>query len=728
MKDITIKGAFILNHSPSFVIRSWKFILALWLIAAVTFGFFAAKLPSKLEGDGFRTDGDYETVQKELHDTFDFPENTLLVLFEKNESESENAFRSKIESTLTSIDGSVSPSAIDSPIENSDWMEADIAYAAVHFEDESIAMDPVIENVRSIIDQKDGISLTGGPVISKDINKASQDDLKRAELIGLPVALIVLLLALGSVVASVLPLIVGGVTIVIGFGILSFIADSVDLAIFILNIAPMLGLALSIDFSLLFINRYKEERANGRTIDEALQITQSKSGHSILFSALCVFIGLGSVLLIDIDIFKNVAIGGMTVIAIAVIASMTLLPAMLKLLGDRVDKWQILRPNPDASNRWRTFAGFVMKRPVLIALLALVILGAGIIPVKNMNLAIPAADSLPKTFESRTAYDKIEEAFMQDAASTVYAVAERKDGWLNEEGLAVIKDLQGEFEQEKAVSEAETLFSISGQTDPAKLAALLENPQSSAQLQPVIDGLIKEDQLLLPISLNVEADSDAAQTLVRNWSTVDWPVDIAFGGQPKFNQELYDEIFNKVIPVLSVILISTFFILMIAFRSILIPLKAILMNVISLGATFGVLVWLFQGGHFGMEPADISLILPVLVFSLVFGLSMDYEVFLISRIREYYLETRDNTYATVEGLASTSKIITSAALIMIVITGAFAFTGVVPVKQIGIGIAVAIAIDATIVRLLLVPSLMKLLGTANWWMPFKRSPEKSSLK
>ncbi|WP_046174328.1 MMPL family transporter [Domibacillus indicus] len=708
-----------MNNQP-FITRSWKLILLLWLAAAVIFGFFATKLPSKLEGDGFRTDGDYETVQQELHDTFHFPENTLLVLFEKEKTASADEFRSTIESVLNEIDEAVSPSSIDSPLQNKEWIKEDIAYAAVHFDDASLSMDPVIQRVRSILEQEKGISLTGGPVISKDINKASQDDLKRAELIGLPVALLVLLLALGTVTASLLPLVIGGVTIVVGFGILSFIADSVDLAIFILNIAPMLGLALSIDFSLLFINRYKEERASGRTIDQALQITQSKAGHSILFSALCVFIGLGSVLLIDIDIFKNVAVGGMTVIALAVIASMTLLPAMLKLLGDRIDKGRILRINRDTSSRWRRFAGFVMKRPALIALLALVILGLGIIPVKNMSLAIPAADSLPVTFESRTAYDKIEKEFMQNSASTVYAVAERKDGWLNEDGLAAMKELENQFKQEKAVSEVETLFSISGQTDPAKLAAALQNPQASAGLQPAVDAFIKENKLLIPVSLNAEADSESAQAIVRSWSADSWPVEILFGGQPKFNQELYDEIFDKVIPVLSVILISTFFILMAAFRSIIIPLKAILMNIISLAATFGILVWLFQGGHLGLDPADISLILPVLVFSLVFGLSMDYEVFLISRIREYYLETRDNTYATVEGLSSTSKIITSAALIMIVITGAFAFTGVVPVKQIGIGIAVAIALDATIVRLLLVPSLMKLLGAANWWMPFKR--------
>nr|WP_095532840.1 MMPL family transporter [Domibacillus mangrovi] len=714
-----------MNKQPSIIVRWWRLILVFWLMAAVIFGFFASKLPSKLEGDGFRTDGDYEAVQQELHDTFNFPENTLLILFEKAKNKSSESYQNQILSVLSDIEATGDPSAIDSPLENNELMKEHVAYAAIHYDDESLEMDPIIEDVQSIIKDEEGVSITGGPVISKDINKASQDDLKRAELIGLPVALIVLLLALGTVVSSILPLIIGGVSIVIGFGVLSLIADSVDLAIFILNITPMLGLALSIDFSLLFINRYKEERSNGRTIDDALTVTISKAGHSILFSALCVFIGLGSVLLIDIDIFKNVAIGGMTVIMIAVISSMTLLPALLKVLGDRVYKWQIIRMNPDAANRWRTFAGFVMKRPVFIAMAAFAILGAGIIPVKNMSLAIPEAGALPTSFESRTAYDTIEEEFNQDAASTVFAIAERDGGWLNEAGLREMKQLQGDFEKEHHVTSVETLFSVSGVDDPSQLAAMLDQPLASVQLQPAINQFIKDNQLLIPVSLDVKASSAAAQTIVRDWSSTNWDVDVLFGGRPKFNQELYDEIYNKVIPVLAVILISTFFILMAAFRSIIIPLKAIFMNVISLASTFGILVWLFQGGHLGLEATDISLIMPVLVFTLVFGLSMDYEVFLISRIREFYLETRDNDYSTVEGLASTSKIITSAALIMIVITGAFAFTGVVPVKQIGIGIAIAIAIDATIVRLLLVPSLMKLLGSANWWMPFRRRNKNS---
>jgi len=235
----------------------------------------------------------------------------------------------------------------------------------------------------------------------------------------------------------------------------------------------------------------------------------------------------------------------------------------------------------------------------------------------------------------------------------------------------------------------------------------------------LLESFVQEDKLLIPITLDLNGTSDEAQDWVREWSEKDLGINTMLGGQPKFNQEIFDEISDKVGLLLAIILGSTFIILMIAFKSILIPLKAIIMNIIGLASTFGILVYIFQYGHFGIEETTIALIIPVIVFSLVFGLSMDYEVFLISRIQEEYLKHQDNTLATIDGLTSTSKIITSAALIMIVITGAFAFTDVMPVKQIGIGIAIAIAIDATIIRLLLVPSLMKLLGKWNWWIPFK---------
>ncbi|SIS57445.1 MMPL family transporter [Salimicrobium flavidum] len=688
-------------------LRIW--LLTLWLIAFVILGYFALDLPSLLEGDGFRTEGEYEQVQEILTDDFDRPESTILVLFESADDE-------KIEETLTEIENLNIAASIQSPLDAEELYKEETAYAAIQFDEESTELTEEIQDIRSITEDTSGVTLTGEPVISEDINKASQEDLKNAELIGLPFALLILLVAFGTLTASLLPLVIGGFTVIAGFGFLALAGDSISLSVFILNIAPMIGLALSIDFALLFINRYREELAK-QAIDDALVTTIRTAGRSIIFSAVCVFIGLGAMSIIDVDIFLNIALGGTVVITLAVLTSLTLLPALLRLLGPRINKFRVLPAQKDTVPRWRAFAKGIMKRPVMTALVSFVILLIGVIPVSNMNVSIPTIDALPESYESRSAYETIEETFMNDTDSTVYVVAENETDWLSEEGLEAMKDKIDELSGPDIVDSIDSLYSAADVETPEELNAALQNPQTREALEPAIDQFIAGDRLLLPLNLTVADNSGEAQNLVRDLKEEQ---EALIGGLPAFNQEIYDEIFDKLPMVLTIIIVSTFFILMIAFRSILIPIKAILMNILGLASTFGILVWLFQGGHFGLNEADIALILPVIVFSLVFGLSMDYEVFLISRMREFYLETKDNHYSTIEGVANTSKIITSAALIMIVITGAFAFTGVVPVKQIGIGIAIAIFIDATIIRLLLVPSLMKLFGHWNWWFPFSK--------
>ncbi|KHE70064.1 MMPL family transporter [Halobacillus sp. BBL2006] len=701
----------------SLIVHSYKWFLALWILIAIIMGYFAIQLPSLLEGDGFRTDGEFEKVKEELNETFDFPESTLLILFETQDTQI-------ITSTLDDIKALDVASSIESPLDNDSQMKDDLAYASVHFTDESLDMNKIIKGIEEITENQEKVTLTGAPVISEDINKASQEDLKRAELIGLPFALLILLLAFGTVVASLLPLIMGGITIVFGFGILAIIGQDTELSIFILNIAPMIGLALSIDFALLFINRYREEMVKQEKA-QALMTTIQTAGRSIIFSAVCVFIGLVAMSVIEVDIFRNIAIGGAVVIIGAVFSTLTLLPALLYLLGPNLNKWRLIPTDKDTTPRWRKFARVVMKHPVIIAGTSLVILFIGVIPVNNMTLSIPTINALPESYDSRAAFEVIDETFMSDQESTAYVIADRDGEWLDKEGLEQMKELQEKLSEPEIVDSVNTLYTTSEIEDPEQLEASLQQPEARKRLEPAIDQFIAEDQLMIPVNLTVAANSEEAQDLMTKWSTSDWDVSMQFGGQPKFNQEIYTEIYDKIGYVLAIILISTFIILMIAFRSLFIPLKAILMNIIGLTSTFGILVWIFQGGHFGLNETDIALILPVIVFSLVFGLSMDYEVFLISRIHEFYLQNGDNTKSTIEGLANTSKIITSAALIMIVITGAFAFTGVVPVKQIGIGIAIAIFIDATIIRLLLVPSLMKLLGDWNWWLPFSKQNQKA---
>ncbi len=695
------------------VTSHYKIILIAWLLIFAVLAVFAIRLPSLLEGDGFSTDGEHAAVMEELSDTFDLPAETLFLVFNQTSDET-------IKQTLSKIERINIAESIQSPLEDETLYKDHVAYAMLHFNSDTANMNEVVDTIREQIDGEKGVTLTGGAAINKDINSASQKDLVQAEAIGLPIAIIVLILAFGSIVAAFIPLIIGIVTVISAFGIMTLFSGTMDLSIFVMNIIPMLGLALSIDFALLLINRYKEELGKG-TMQEAVKIAIQTAGRSIIFSAICVFIGLGAMLVLDVEIFQNIALGGMLVVFMAVLASITLLPSILLLLKGHINKWTIIRVKPGATTRWRNFAAFVMKRPILLIIVALVGLGIGMIPVKDMELTIPQVDSLPISYESRQAYELMDEEFGLGEKSTVYMIAERKDGWNNTDGLEEIKKLEEQLLADKDVDSVQSIFTLSEISTVEQWEQSMQVPEIEGQLTPLLESFVQEDKLLIPITLDLSGASDEAQDWVREWSEKDLGVDTMLGGQPKFNQEIFDEIFDKVGLLLAIILGSTFIILMIAFKSILIPLKAIIMNIIGLASTFGILVYIFQYGHFGIEETTIALIIPVIVFSLVFGLSMDYEVFLISRIQEEYLKHQDNTLATIDGLTSTSKIITSAALIMIVITGAFAFTDVMPVKQIGIGIAIAIAIDATIIRLLLVPSLMKLLGKWNWWIPFKKS-------
>lgn len=538
----------------------------------------------------------------------------------------------------------------------------------------------------------------------------------KAEAIGLPIALVVLLLAFGTVVSALLPLMIGAVTVIIAFGVLALFGESIDLSIFVMNIVPMLGLALSIDFSLLFINRYREERER-TTIIEAVETAILTAGRSIIFSALCVMIGLGSMIIINVEIFQNIALGGFIAVLFAVITGLTLLPAVIIVLGDRLNKWRLIRVKSTA-NRWQRFAAFVIKNPIKIIFIAVLLLAAAMIPIKDIELTIPSVDVLPASYDARETYDILVEEFDLGKQSTVFLLADRKEGWVERDGLEKMMDIQKQLEDEPLVASVTSLFTAAGIDSVDMWEAANADPQTAGLLDAVAENFIQNNQMYIVATLDTESDTSAAQDFVREWKEKDLGVDFLIGGQAAFNQEIFDEIADKIGIAVSIIIVTTFIILMIAFKSILIPLKAIFMNILGLGSTFGILVYLFQYGHLGMPESTLALIIPVLVFCLVFGLSMDYEVFLISRIQEEYDKGVENTKATIDGLVSTSKIITSAALIMIVITGAFAFTDVTTVKQLGVGIAIAIAIDATVIRLMLVPSLMKLFGDWNWWLPF----------
>jgi putative drug exporter of the RND superfamily len=728
---ISLKEVNTLEKLGRYLYKNRKMVLFIWIAVILFFGLFALKLPTVLSGNGFEYNGEYNQTRKLLEKDFGYPKSSIILVFEKEKKGNVEEFHQFIQNTFKRLKNFDSASDITSPFDKKGMLKDNYAYGLLTFDKQAESLGEEISKLKKILKNQHGlkVTMTGEPIIVQDLNVASQEDLRKAEMIGLPIALVVLIFAFGGLIAAALPIIIGVVSILITMGTVYFFSYGIDLTIFILNIVPMIGLALSIDFALLFINRYKEE-IQTKSIQEAIEVTVSTSGRSIIFSGLCVFIGLSGLWFIKIDIFQNVALGGMLVVLISAFSALTFLPALLSLLGKSINKFSVIRVTEQENSIWYRFAKMVMNHPIIMAVLALTILLAGLGPVRQMVLAIPGTDSLPANYPSRVALETFQEQFItsEKRDEKKVTIVLKTNGPVTERNnFHQIGAIIHSIERDKLVNTVNSPYSATGIRDEEQLYQFLQHG-NSAQIAPLKDYYIRNNQILVEVYLNTREHSAEARDWVNHWSQKKLGVQAFFGGPIKFEQEIFAEIYQKAPYGLLLIMLSTLVILIAAFHSILIPLKAILMNMLSLGCTFGIVVWIFQQGHFGIEPVDIALILPVFVFTLVFGLSMDYEVFLISRIQEFYLQTGDNTLATISGLTFTSKIITSAAAIMIVVTGAFAFTGVMPVKQLGVGIAIAIFIDATIVRMVLVPALMRLLGDWNWWFfgfSFKRQKKRS---
>ncbi|RAS96195.1 hypothetical protein A6E21_06560 [Bacillus cereus] len=705
-------------------------VIVALLLVAIALGIFAPKLPGVLGGDGFQTEGDYQKTKEILDKDFKRSQDTLLLVFEKNKGVSNEEFQKQVEGIVKNVQEKETYESFHHPVQNKEMIQDDIGYATILFSGKTNKerMEKTLQFADKIEKESNTalkVTPTGFPKINKEINERTQNDLKVAEMIGLPIAFLVLLFSFGSLLASILPIVNGALSVISTMGILYFIGSDKELSIFVLNVAPMIGLALSIDFALLFVNRFREEVAK-RTVKEAIAITYQTAGRAIVFSGLCVFVGLSGLFFFKIDYIQSVAISGMIVVIMSILFSLTLLPALLSLIGKRILKKNQVAHTP--AKAWRTFAQFVMKHPIAMIIVVTTFIVICLLPLRTANLQFPDVEALPKQSDTRIAYEKYEEAFNKTAKThaDVTLVVETKKDMKEKESFQKVEEVVQKLKDDKKVYEVRSLYDSLNGMKSDQVAGMLQSPEA-AKIAPVFEAYTKGNKTTIEVFLDTKPRTEIGKQWVRDFKQNYKETNVTYylGGMTTFQQELEDEIKDNVAIGMSVIFGSTFVILLFAFRSILIPIKAIIMNILSLSATIGIVVWLFEGGHFGLEASPVLFVLPIFIFGLVFGLSMDYEVFLISRIHELYEETGDNDQATLEGLVSTSRIITSAALIMIVVTGAFAFTDILPVRQMGLGVALAIFLDATIIRLLLVPSFMKLFGDWNWWLPFRKKREKS---
>ncbi len=566
--------------------------------------------------------------------------------------------------------------------------------------------------------KRDGVEVLAGgtATVASEINDQSEKDLLTAEAITLPLSLIVLVWVFGGLFAALLPLVVGGLAIVGTLGLLRMITLFADVSIFSLDLTTAMGLALAIDYTLLLISRYREEYAVVGDRDVALRRAVATAGRTILFSACTVFLAVSALAVFPMYFLRSMAYAGCGVVALAGLYAVVVAPAVIKLLGDRIESLNIRtlfrRSNPDPDVRHGALyrvATFVMRHalPCALAVVALLLLLGS--PFAGARFGLPDDRVLPTTAQSRQVGDIVRNQFPADpamATSIVIPDAQSLDGGDVADYATALSNVPG----------VEAVAAPSGSYVQGRLAG-----------PPMSATAVKDGSVWLSATVPGSSLDSRYRTAIDQLRSVPVPhhVEALFTGADQLNRDSVDEIVRRLPVVLLLVATTTFVLIFLLTGSLVLPLEALVLNTLSLSATLGALVWVFQEGHLGGlgTTATGTLVADVLVFlfATAFGLSMDYEVFLLSRIREHWLKSpqghEDNAEAVTMGIATAGRVITAAALLMVIVFAALSTGEVSFMRMIGVGLALAVIVDATLVRMVLVPAFMKLVGRWNWWAP-----------
>jgi uncharacterized membrane protein YdfJ with MMPL/SSD domain len=736
MRDWMNRLAGLLGRRRRWVVGAWVAIVLLALP-------FAAKQTDHLTGGGFDVPGSQsKQVSEELQRNFGSQANGIAVVLKASSDASaaeRGAAVDRVRREVAKIDQVLLPAATARGA-RAQLRHGDVALLALRSDQSS---DQLIDSATTLREGLDpgsadaGVTpyLVGQPTIWAGMQEISKEDLAKAESSGFPIVALILLVVFGSLAAAALPLALGFVSVLVTGALIYFISLQMETSVFVTNMASMIGIGVAVDYSLFILARYREEREAGRPKREARSRALSTSGLAVTFSGLAVIISLAGLWMVDNQALRSMALGAMTVVAVSILTATTLLPALIAMLGDRVLPGGIVgrgsafmrrvfrrgptraTPGPGSggpsisdslaprgsradgsfgSPFWEEWTRRVMARPWVAVVGVAAVLLTLASPVLSIETGTEALAQFPKNSDVRVG-NELASAQLGGGTDPVQIVAS--------------------FGGEPSGGERRAVAGF--------LDTLGETPGVSSVASPAYSG----GSVLIEATPIAPSESDAATALVERLRDTVVPAaslsalaTVSVGGETARTHDLRQQIGGSMWKILLFVLALSFLVLMVMLRSLLLPLKAVLMNLLSIGAAFGVLVAVFQwgwlDGFLGFESQGaLDTINVPLIFAVVFGLSMDYEVFLMSRIRERYMRHGDNERAVAEGLSSSARTISSAALIMSAVFAVFVLTGVPSIKELGLGCAVAIALDATLVRLILVPAAMKLMGSWNWWMP-----------
>jgi uncharacterized membrane protein YdfJ with MMPL/SSD domain len=725
MRDLMTGLAGFLGRRRRWVVGAWVAIVLLALP-------FAMKQTDHLTGGGFDVPGSQsEAVSQALQDQFGSQANGISVLLKAAPGASAAERGAAVGRVRREVAG-VEDVALPPAAAVAGRRELQRTGTALLPLRSSLSSDELIDSAATMREDLDpgsaeaGVTpyLVGQPTIWAGMQEISKKDLSDAEKSGFPLVAIILLVVFGSLAAAALPLALGFVSVFVTGALIYFISLQMTMSVFVTNMASMIGIGVAIDYSLFILARYREERQAGLSKREARAKSLSTSGLAVTFSGLAVIISLAGLWMVDNQALRSMALGAMTVVAVSILTATTLLPALIAMLGDRVlpggvvgrvenfVRRRVLRrperaaaagraggaglPGAAASPFWSRWTASVMAHPwaAVISVAAVLLVLAS--PLLSLKTGTEAITQFPKGSDVRVG---------TELAS---------------------RSLGGGTDPVQVVAEFGAAPSAA---DRAAVAGFERQLAATPGVSSVAPPSYAAESALIQATPNAGSESDAATALVERLRDTVVPASalgkvatVDVGGETARSHDVRVQITGSMWKIVLFVLALSFIVLMVMLRSLLLPLKAVLMNLLSIGAAFGVLVAVFQWGWldslFGFESQGaLDTINVPLIFAVVFGLSMDYEVFLMSRIRERYMRHQDNERAVAEGLSSSARTISSAALIMTCVFAVFVLTGVPSIKELGLGCAVAIALDATLVRLILVPAAMKLMGRWNWWMP-----------
>ena len=577
---------------------------------------------------------------------------------------------------------------------------------------------------------------TGPAAMNYDFYQVTRADLRRSELVVLPVVLVLLLLVFGSGVAAMLPVVVGVLAVAVGLAGTLLLGRVTPVSGYAANIVSMIGLGVAIDYSLFVVTRFREEMRE-HPVEDALARTLRTAGRAVVFSGLTVAIGLASLLVLRMNTISSLGLAGMIVVVAAVVYSLTFLAALLAILGPRVDALRVPfvgRPGGRRDSRfWHRVAGFVMARPWPVVIPVVLVLVAAGLPLQRLHLGAGDARTLPAERESRRGSELLQTEFPGADTNPIVLVLHYREGSpLAAARVRALYDLTRWIRTLPDVKRIDSIVDLAPGITREQYTQIAAVPPAfrPSGLDIAFRQMAGAHVVIVAVHTHLGAASDEARALVRRIRSEHPPIDaeLLLTGPTAFDLDFIDVVRRAAPTAIGFVVIATYVALFLLLRSMLLPLKAIVMNLLSITASFGALVWIFQEGHLAswldFTPAPIETPIPLIMFCILYGLSMDYEVLLLSRTHEEWLRTGDNELAVVQSLAHTGRLITGAAAIMAgVFFGFGVANSVTMIKAMGIGMGIAVIVDATIVRALLVPATMCLLGRWNWWAPLGLAPQ-----